>query len=93
MAEKCHGNDRPPRISVQVDAIHAAGELALEEARKPLLERLEEGIEDEEVFLEIVWALSSIGGEGVRHALEKLLEDTDDDDMPMSSRMPRTIFL
>ena len=70
-----------PRISVQVDAIHAAGELALEEARKPLLERLEEGIEDEEVFLEIVWALSSIGGEGVRHALEKLLEETDDDDI------------
>ena len=69
-----------PRISVQVDAIHAAGELALEEARKPLLERLEDGVEDEEVFLEIVWALSSIGGEGVRPALEKILEESDDDE-------------
>ncbi len=68
------------KVSVQVDAIHAAGELSLEQAREPLLQWLEDGVEDEEVFLEIVWALSSIGGEGVRPALEKILEESDDDE-------------
>jgi len=69
-----------PDGDVQLEAVRAAGELEVEEAREPLLEMLAEGIEDEEVRMAAIWALSQIGGEGVRQALEKMLDESEDDD-------------
>ncbi|WP_299024237.1 HEAT repeat domain-containing protein [uncultured Thermanaerothrix sp.] len=69
-----------PDFDVQLEAVRAAGELEIEEAREPLLNMLEEGIEDEEVRMAAIWSLSQIGGEGVQQALERLLAETEDDD-------------
>ncbi len=41
---------------------------------------LEEGVEDDEVRMAVIWALSKIGGEDVRETLEQLMEETDDED-------------
>ncbi len=68
-----------PKVSVQSEAIQAAGELQLEAAREPLLNILDES-EDDDVHAAATWSLAQIGGEGVRSTLEGLLEKTDDDD-------------
>jgi len=60
-------------------AIHAAGELELEPALPVILDVLEDE-EDLEVRRELIWALSKIGGEGVRTKLEELLEIEEDDE-------------
>lgn len=59
---------------VRLEAIQAAGELALEAARSPLLRLLEDEEEDSDIHRAILWSLSQIGGEGVREKLEELLE-------------------
>ena len=64
---------------VQYEAVRAAGELQLEIARPILLAYLEEG-EDDDVRTAAIWSLSQIGGEGVRLALEGLLDETEDDE-------------
>ncbi len=56
---------RSPIEDIRSEAIHAAGELELESARPVLLDILEDE-EDLEVRRELIWALSRIGGEGVR---------------------------
>ena len=71
---------RAPDEDVRSEAIHAAGELELESARSVLLDLLAD--EDEpEVRHELIWALSKIGGEGVRAKLEELqeLEEKDEE--------------
>jgi HEAT repeat protein len=68
--------------SVRLEAIQAAGELALESARGPLLRLLEDEEQGSELEHAILWSLSQIGGEGVREKLESRLEtssDTDED--------------
>jgi HEAT repeat protein len=66
---------------IQFEAIRAAGELELSEARDPLLEILEEANDlDEDIRLATIWSLSQIGGQGVREALEAILENIDDDE-------------
>ena len=65
-------------LEVRREAIRAAGELYLDEAQRTLMKLLDE--EDAEIRLETVWALSNIGGQGVRNAFEGLLEDCDDDE-------------
>jgi HEAT repeat protein len=65
---------------VREEAVRAAGELNLEEAREPLLAILEDDGE-EDVQMAAVWSLSQIGGEGVRGAMEDLLENTDDSEI------------
>jgi HEAT repeat protein len=70
-----------PKVSVQLEAVQAAGELALETAREQLLNMVNENeVEDDDVRAAVIRSLSQIGGEGVRGALEHLLESTDDDD-------------
>jgi HEAT repeat protein len=70
---------RSPSEDVRTEAIHAAGELELESARPVLLDNLEDE-EDLEVRRELIWALSRIGGEGVRAKLEELHEIEEDDE-------------
>jgi len=66
--------------AVRIEAIRATGELDLRSGRPALLELLEDE-EDAEARREIIWALSKIGGEGVRNRLEELFEaETDDDE-------------
>jgi HEAT repeat protein len=67
-------------LPVRLQAVHAAGELALTEARASLLRVLEREFEVADLRREAVWALSQIGGEGVENALERLLERLEDDE-------------
>jgi len=66
------------RPVVRAEAASAAGELEIKAAVPTLLELLEDV--DPDVRLASIWALSQVGGEGVRAALEHLLENTDHDD-------------
>jgi HEAT repeat protein len=71
---------RAPEEDIRSEAVHAAGELELASARAVLLDLLEDE-EDLEIRRELVWALSKIGGKGVRDRLEEILEaETDDDE-------------
>jgi HEAT repeat protein len=69
-----------PDAIVRSEAIRAAGELEVEQAREPILDLLEEGTDDEDIYYAAIWSLSKIGGEGVREAIEFALEDTEDMD-------------
>jgi len=69
---------RSPDYDIRSGAIHATGELELESARSVLLDILEDE-EDLEVRHELIWALSRIGGEGVRARLEELHDIEEDD--------------
>ncbi len=64
---------------IRLAAVRAAGELALSPARPVLLEMLEEE-ENEDIFSELIWSLSQIGGEDVRTYLENLLDISEDDE-------------
>jgi len=68
-----------PDEDIRSEAIHAAGELELPSARSILLDLLEDE-EDLEIRRELIWALSKIGGEGVRGRLEEILEVEADDE-------------
>ena len=63
---------------VRLEAIRAAGELEIEEAVPALLYLLEG--EDTEILLAAAWALSEIGGDGVRESLDDLSATLDDED-------------
>jgi len=69
-----------PDALVRYEAVRAAGELEQEEAREPLFDMLEEGIEDDDIFFAAIWALSKIGGKGVRNMIEANLEETEDEE-------------
>jgi len=71
--------DHPDAV-VRYEAVRAAGELELEEARDILFDMLEAGIEDDDIYFAATWSLSKIGGQGVRQALEAGLEDAEDED-------------
>jgi HEAT repeat protein len=68
-----------PDEDVRSEAVHAAGELELPSARSILFDLLEDE-EDLEMRREIIWALSKIGGEGVRDRLDELLDAEEDDE-------------
>jgi len=68
-----------PDEDVRSEAIVAAGELELSSARPILLDLLEDE-EDLELRRELIWALSKIGGQGVRDRLDELLEIEEDDE-------------
>jgi HEAT repeat protein len=61
---------------VRAEAASAAGELEIRSAKPALLELLEDP--DFDVRMAAIWALSQVGGKGVRKALENLLETTED---------------
>lgn len=69
-----------PNSDVQLQAVRALGELEYPQGRAPLLELLENGIDDDDVRMAAVWSLSKIGGEKVRETLEQMLEESEDDD-------------
>ncbi len=72
-------NLRNANSEIREEAIRAAGELELKSAQPALLDALEDE-EDVEMRHELVWALSKIGGEGVRNRLEELLDAESDDE-------------
>ena len=63
---------------VRAEAASSAGELEIRSAKPMLLELLEDS--DFDVRIAAIWALSQIGGTGVRKSLEKLLETTEDEE-------------
>lgn len=65
---------------VRLAAIQAAGELSLAEAR-PLLIRILDEEEEDEVAGAAIWSLSQIGGEDARIVLQNLLSQVEDDDL------------
>jgi HEAT repeat protein len=67
-----------PDALVRYEAVRAAGELELEDARQALFDMLEEGIEDDDIYYAAIWSLSKIGGRGVREAIEASLEDAEE---------------
>lgn len=69
--------DHPDSL-VRYEAVRAVGELEAKAAREPLFDLLEEGTEDEDIYLAAIWSLSKIGGRGVRELIETSLEETDD---------------
>lgn len=71
--------DHPDNM-VRVEAVRAAGELELDAARDILIDMLEEGIDDEELYYTVIWSLSKIGGEGVRSLIEIAISEAEDDD-------------
>jgi len=70
-------NLRNRNEAIRLEALRAAGELALPAARPILLDLLADE-EDVETQHEIIWVLTKIGGEGVQDHLMELLEMTED---------------
>lgn len=66
------------RPVVRQEAVTAAGELELEDCRPELFDLLKD--KESGVRQAAIWALSQIGGNGVRDILEKMLETSTDDD-------------
>lgn len=66
-----------PDFRIQREAIRAAGELEIKQARKLLLKFILDSEPDEDIWTESVWALSKIGGENVQSVFEKLLKNAD----------------
>lgn len=64
--------------SIRTEAARAAGELELTEAIPHLLDMLEDDSKD--VRMASIWALSQIGGEGIRERLENLLTSAREED-------------
>mgnify|MGYP001766701419 FL=1 len=69
-----------PSPEIQFEAVRAAGELELVGLREEMLSLLQDGVEDEEVRLALIWSLSQIGGDDVKERLEELLADAVDDE-------------
>ena len=69
-----------PKGSVQLEAVRASGSLEMEGSRRVLLDLLEEEAQDPDMRLAVFWSLSQIGGEEVRETLEKIAEETEDED-------------
>jgi HEAT repeat protein len=64
------------------EAVKSAGEIELYSARAMLLQMLDEDeeVDDLDLRLNIIWALSRIGGENVKPALQRLLDNTTDNE-------------
>lgn len=69
-----------PDLRIQREAVFAAGELELSTARKLLLRMALELEQDEDLWVQVVSALSKIGGEGVFEVFERLLENASTDE-------------
>ena len=65
--------------AIRYEAILAAGRIPLKSARSILLDLLADE-EDADILQAITWALSEIGGEGVREQLEEMLETATDEE-------------
>ncbi len=78
-AKQVLANLRSVNDDVRLEAVQAAGELELESARSILLDLLEDE-DDLTIRSATAFALSKIGGPGVRAKLEELVEASDDDE-------------
>jgi HEAT repeat protein len=65
--------------SVREAAVEAAGQLSIKEAG-PILIRMLEEEEDDDVTSAMIWSLSQIGGEDARTYIETLLDQSEDED-------------
>jgi HEAT repeat protein len=65
--------------NVREAAVEAAGQLSIKEAGPILLKMLEEE-EDDDVTAAMIWSLSQIGGEDARTYIETLLDQTENED-------------
>ncbi len=72
-------NLRNQNEAIRMEAIHAAGELALASARPVLLDMLADE-EDVETQHTIIWELTKIGGKEVHERLDELLALVEDDE-------------
>jgi len=63
---------------LRAEAARAAGEIEIAAASPRLLELLDDP--DDQTRQASIWSLSQTGGEGVREALERLLEETEDEE-------------
>jgi HEAT repeat protein len=63
---------------IRIEAIRAAGELNLKEARSSLISQLDDSTDDLE--LDLIWALSQIGGPGVLELLTMKIQKATDDE-------------
>ena len=63
-------------LSIQIEAVRAAGELTLKSARQPLLELVPTPEFEDEIDLRmaVIWSLSEIGGDNVAAVFKLLLE-------------------
>jgi hypothetical protein len=69
-----------PDLRIQREAVFAAGELELSAARKLLMRMAFELEQDEDLWVQVISALSKIGGEGVYEVFERLLENASTDE-------------
>ena len=65
---------------IQFEAVRAAGELSISAARELLIDRIEEGIENDEIRAAAAWSLSQIGGLEVEKVLVEMQENAADDE-------------
>jgi HEAT repeat protein len=65
---------------IKFEAVRAAGELELDEARDMLLELLVETEDDLELRYAVIWSLSQIGGEGIKESFDELLKKSEDEE-------------
>lgn len=65
--------------NVREAAVEAAGQLSIKEAGPVLIRMLEEE-DDDDVTSAMIWSLSQIGGEDARTYIETLLDQTEDED-------------
>ena len=69
-----------PDGEVEFEAIRAAGELGIEEARDTLFDLLDQTTEDEDLRYALIWSLSQIGGESVKRKFEEMAKKCTDDE-------------
>ncbi len=69
-----------PDHRIQKEAIIAAGELELKQARKLLLKMVLEAESDEELWHICIWSLAKIGGDQVKEVFDLLLEKASTED-------------
>ena len=67
-------------LSVQIEAVRAAGELSLKSARQPLLELVPtpEFEDDPDLRMATIWSLSEIGGDNIANVFKLLLENCEE---------------
>jgi len=62
---------------VQLEAIKAAGELEIADAKETIIELLESSSPEEEIHLQAIWSLSMIGGNDVQVLFQKMIDSSD----------------
>jgi HEAT repeat protein len=80
-ATKVRSNIQSENTTIQLEAVRAAGELDLKDQREPLLEMVDSGDLDEEVFYAAIWSLSQIGGQGVQAKFDEIMDSEIDDEL------------